>query len=99
MLSALSLPGQLQRFMSRAMRGELDFRVSNLDETARLLYLASEQRLWGMLGATSAVVALAVHELRPHSPIVLCAGIAGGLFGLLLLLSRLNGRRSLRRRR
>jgi len=98
-LSALSLPGQLQRFMSRAMRGELDFRVSNLDETARLLYLASEQRLWGMLGATSAVVALGVHELRPHSHIVLGAGIAAGLFGLLLVLSRLNGRRSLRRRR
>jgi len=98
-LSALSLPGQLQRFMSRALRGELDIRVSNLDETARLLYLASEQRLWGMLGATAGVTALVFHELRPGSHVVLGAGIAAGLFGLLLVLSRLSGRRSLRRRR
>jgi len=98
-LSALSLPGQLQRFMSRALRGELDIRVSNLDETARLLYLASEQRLWGMLGATAGVIALVFHELRPGSHVVLGAEIAAGLFGVLLVLSRLSGRRSLRRRR
>ncbi|HEY4188408.1 MAG TPA: AarF/UbiB family protein [Polyangia bacterium] len=98
-LSALSLPGQIERFMSRALRGELDIRVANLDEQARLLYLASEQRLWGMLGATAAVVALVFHELRRSSPVGLVSGIAAGVFGLLLLLSRLNGRRSLRRRR
>jgi len=97
-LSALSLPGQLQRFMSRALRGELDIRVANLDESARLLYLASEQRLWGMLGATAGVTALAFHELRPHSRMGLGAAIAAGLFGVLLVLSRLSGRRSLRRR-
>ena len=35
MLSALSLPGQLQRFMSRALRGELDVKVAKLDDHAR----------------------------------------------------------------
>lgn len=98
-LSALSLPGQLQRFMSRALRGEIDVRVANLDDHARLLYLASEQRLWGGLSATAAVLAVAVYELRGPSRTVWIAGITAGVFGLLLLLSRLNGRRTLRRRR
>jgi ubiquinone biosynthesis protein len=98
-LSALSLPGQLQRFMSRALRGELDMRVANLDDHARLLYLASEQRLWGGLGATATVLAVVVYELRGATRTVWVAGVTAGVFGLLLLLSRLNGRRSLRRRR
>ena len=98
-LSALSLPGQLQRFMSRALRGELDIRVANLEDHARLLYTASEQRLWGTLGATAAIVALVFHEVRRSSPVVLGAAIVAGFFGVLLLLSRLNGRRWLRRRR
>jgi ubiquinone biosynthesis protein len=98
-LSALSLPGQLQRFMSRALRGDLDVRVANLDDHARLAYLASEQRLWGGLGATAAVVAVALHELRSSTRNVWIAGAAAGLFGVLLFLSRLNGRRWLRRRR
>ena len=98
-LSALSLPGQLQRFMSRALRGELDLRVANLEEHARVLYLASEQRLWGGLAATAAVVAIGVDELRGPTRTVWIAAFTAGFFGLLLVFSRLAGRRSLRRRR
>ena len=98
-LSALSLPGQLQRFMSRALRGELDVKVANLDEHARLLYVASEQRLWGFLGATSAVLSVALHTLRGSSRLTVGTGIAAGLFGVLLFFSRLHARRLLRRRR
>jgi predicted unusual protein kinase regulating ubiquinone biosynthesis (AarF/ABC1/UbiB family) len=97
-LSALSLPGQLQRFMSRAMRGELDIRVANLEDQARLLYLASEQRLWGGLGATAAVLAV-VLDGRGQPRATWAAGIAAGLCGGFLLLSRLAGRRRLGRRR
>jgi ubiquinone biosynthesis protein len=98
-LSALSLPGQIERFMSRSLRGELDVRIANLDESARLAYLASEQRLWGGLGATAAVVAVAVDELRGVTRTVWIAAIAAAFFGGMLLLSRLNGRRQLRRGR
>lgn len=98
-LSALSLPGQLQRFMSRALRGDLDVRVSNLDEHARLLYLASEQRLWGGLGATAAVLSFGMHTLRGSSPLTVGTGIAAGFFGVLLFFSRLHARRLMRRRR
>jgi len=98
-LSALSLPGQIERFMSRSLRGELDVRIANLDESARLAYLASEQRLWGSLGATAAVVAVAVDEVRGPTRTVWIAAIAAAVFGGMLLLSRLNGRRQLRRGR
>ena len=56
-LSALSLPGELQRFMDRAARGEIEFGLRNLDENARLIYHAGQQLLWGMLAATAAVLA------------------------------------------
>lgn len=97
-LSTLSLPGQLQRFMSRALRGELDVRVANLDEQARLLYLASEQRLWGMLGATATVLAV-WFDSRGQGRATWIAAIAAGICGACLLLSRLAGRRRLARRR
>lgn len=96
-LSALSLPGQLQRFMSRAMRGELDLRVSNLEEQGRLLYLASEQLLWGGLGATATVLAV-VFDGRGQGRATWIAGIAAGICGALLFLSRLAGRRRMGRR-
>ena len=97
-LSALSLPGQLQRFMSRALRGDLDVRVANLDDNARLLYLASEQRLWGTLGAAGVALAVWLDQLhRPRE--ALAAGLAAGLFGVLLFFSRLAGRRRFGRRR
>jgi hypothetical protein len=97
-LSALSLPGQVQRFMSRALRGDLDVRISNLEEQARLLYLASEQRLWGMLGATSAVLAIVFAERGQRTATIVAAAVAA-LFAVLLGLSRLAGRRRLARRR
>lgn len=97
-LSALSLPGQLQRFMSRAMRGELDIRVANLEDQARLLYLASEQLLWGGLGATAAVLAV-VFDGRGQHRATWAAGLVAGFCGALLFLSRLAGRRRLSRRR
>ena len=63
-LSALSLPGELQRFMDRALRGELEVRVRNLDDNARLLYHAGQQLLWGMLGATAGAVLAVVFDGR-----------------------------------
>jgi len=73
--------------------------VANLDDHARLLYVASEQRLWGSLCATSAVLSIGLHTLRGSGRLTVGTGIAAGFFGLLLLFSRLQARRLLRRRR
>jgi ubiquinone biosynthesis protein len=90
-LSALSLPGELQRFMDRAARGELEFRVRDLDENVRVLYSVGQQLLWGMLGAAAAVLAV-VFDGRGQQHAKLGAEIATGLFAFFLLFSWLGGR-------
>jgi ubiquinone biosynthesis protein len=97
-LSALALPGELQRFMDRAQRGGLEVRFRNLEENARLIYHAGQQLLWGMLGATASVLAV-VFDGREQHTARLIAAIAGGFFGLMLFLSWLGGRRVTGRRR
>ena len=64
-LAALSLPGELQRFINRALRGELELRVRNLEDNARLLYYGGQQILWGMLTAAAAGAGGAVRRARP----------------------------------
>jgi ubiquinone biosynthesis protein len=96
-LSALALPGELQRFMDRAARGGLEVRFRNLEENARLIYHAGQQLLWGMLGATASVLAV-VFDGREQRTARLVAAIAGGVFGLMLFLSWLGGRAAARRR-
>jgi predicted unusual protein kinase regulating ubiquinone biosynthesis (AarF/ABC1/UbiB family) len=90
-LTALALPGELQRFMNRALRGEIEIGVRNLDESARVIYYAGQQLLWGGLGATAAVLA-AVFDGRHQATGTWVSGIAGGLCGILLLLSWFAGR-------
>jgi ubiquinone biosynthesis protein len=98
-LSALSLPGELQRFMDRALRGEIEVGFHNLDENARLLYYAGQQILWGLLAATGAALAT-VFNGRGQPRATWIAGLAAGLSGLLLILAWFAGRpRKPRRRR
>ncbi len=97
-LSALALPGELQRFMDRAQRGGLEVRFRNLEENSRLIYHAGQQLLWGMLGATASVLAVVFDGREQHTARMIAA-IAGGFFGLMLFLSWLGGRRVTGRRR
>jgi len=98
-LSALSLPGELQRFMDRAARGEIDVGIRNLDENARLIYSVGQQILWGMLAATATVLAT-VFDGRGQPRAMWAAAIAAALCGLMLILSWFTGRpRHLRGRR
>ena len=97
-LAALSLPGDLQRFMNRALRGDLELRVANLEDNARMLYYGGQQILWGLLTAAAAAMAM-LFDGRGYTGRAWAAGIASGLFGVFLLFSWLAGRpRRLRRR-
>jgi predicted unusual protein kinase regulating ubiquinone biosynthesis (AarF/ABC1/UbiB family) len=96
-LSALSLPGELQRFMDRAARGELEFRVRNLDENARVLYSVGQQLLWGMLAAVSAVLAV-VFDGRGQDTAKLGAEIVTAVFVVFLFFAWLGGRPKRKRR-
>jgi ubiquinone biosynthesis protein len=90
-LAALSLPGDLQRFMNRALRGDLELRVRNLEDNARLLYYGGQQILWGLMAAASAALAV-LFEGRGHHGRAWVAGIASALFGVFLLFAWLAGR-------
>jgi ubiquinone biosynthesis protein len=97
-LSALALPGEVQRFMDRAQRGGLEVSFRNLEENSRLIYHAGQQLLWGMLGATASVLAVVFDGREQHTARMIAA-IAGGFFGVMLFLSWLGGRRVATRRR
>jgi ubiquinone biosynthesis protein len=96
-LSALALPGEVQRFIDRALRGDLEVRFRNLEDNARLIYHAGQQLLWGMLGATASVLAV-VFDGRDQPTARLASAIAGGFCGLMLILSWWGGRTVGRRR-
>jgi ubiquinone biosynthesis protein len=97
-LAALSLPGELQRFINRALRGELELRVRNLEDNARLLYYGGQQILWGMMTASSAALAV-VLDGRGHGRLAWTAGIASAVFAVFLLFAWLTGRPRRYRRR
>ena len=90
-LAALSLPGELQRFMDRALRGDIELGVRNLEENARLIYYSGQQILWGMLAAAATFLAT-VFSGRGQGPGAVISGIAAGLFGLMLILAWFAGR-------
>ena len=97
-LAALSLPGDLQRFMNRALRGDLELRVRNLEDNARMLYYGGQQILWGMMTAASAAVAV-VLEGRGRGRSAWVSGIASAVFAVFLLFAWLAGRPRRWRRR
>jgi hypothetical protein len=84
--------------MNRALRGDLELRVRNLEENARLLYLGGQQILWGMLSAASAGLAV-LFDGRGHTGRSWAAGIGSAVFALFLLLAWLAGRPRRTRRR
>jgi predicted unusual protein kinase regulating ubiquinone biosynthesis (AarF/ABC1/UbiB family) len=90
-LAALSLPGELQRFMARALRGEIEIRVRDLDEHARIVYFGGQQLLWAFLGLGS----LGLATLWSDRGLDLAAwfgGIAAGVFGFFLMIAWFSGR-------
>jgi predicted unusual protein kinase regulating ubiquinone biosynthesis (AarF/ABC1/UbiB family) len=89
-LSALSLPGELQRFMDRAARGEIEVGFKNLDDSARLIYSVGQQILWGMLAATGAVLAT-VFDGRGQPRARLAALIAAALCGVFMVVTWFTG--------
>jgi predicted unusual protein kinase regulating ubiquinone biosynthesis (AarF/ABC1/UbiB family) len=98
-LAALQLPGELQRFIDRALRGEIELRLRGLDENARLLYYSGQQILWGLLTVGAAALAT-VWAGRGFSRAAWAGGIGAAFSALMLVLAWFAGRpRRLRPRR
>ena len=99
-LSALTIPDALNRFLARANRGELEVRVTGLEESASLLYAAAHQLAFSVLATGAGIIAFFSHE-RGDTPIAIGAGIAAAMFLLAVAgsLFAARGRRPPRRPR
>ncbi len=95
-LRALSIPDDIQRFLSKAMRGELEVRFKGMRESATLLYALGHQVIYTLLGLGSATAAYLFDGPRQALARDVALG-ATGFFALLLLGSMWSARRWRRR--
>jgi predicted unusual protein kinase regulating ubiquinone biosynthesis (AarF/ABC1/UbiB family) len=63
--TAVTIPDDLQRVLTRANRGELEIRVPEIPAAARLVYAAAHQLIYTILGTASGVIAFQASE-RGH---------------------------------
>lgn len=96
-LSALALPGEIGRLITLASRGDVEVRIRQIDEGVHALYAVGQQLLWGVLGATSAALAV-VFDGRGQEAARFWAKTAAVACVALLAVSWLRGRRLLRKR-
>ena len=97
-LSAFALPGELGRFLTLASRGDVEVRIRGIDASVDVLYALGQQLLWGFLGATAFSLSVVFDGRGQESARLISAGVAM-IFGGLLLISLLRGRRLRKRRR
>jgi ubiquinone biosynthesis protein len=92
--SAVTIPENFQRLITRAERGELEVRVPEIAKAARTLYAAAHQLIFTILGAAAGVVAYQAYDRgRPTMAAWLAA--ASAVFILALFLSIASTRRRL----
>jgi predicted unusual protein kinase regulating ubiquinone biosynthesis (AarF/ABC1/UbiB family) len=97
-LAALSVPGQMGRYLTLATRGDLEVRVGGLEGGVEAVYAVGQQLVWGLLGVAGVSLAV-VFDGRGQERARLLAVVAAGACGLMLGGALLRGRRALRRRR
>ena len=97
-LSALTIPEGLNRFLARANRGELEVRVTGLEESASLLYAAAHQLMFSVLATGAGLIAFFSHE-RGDTPFAIGAAVAAAVFLSALVISLVSARARMRGRR
>jgi hypothetical protein len=96
MMTAISTPGDVKRFMARAQRGELEVRFRGLDENTRLLYTLGHQLIYTMTGITAGAFYLVLTARGDPRGAEIASWVGYGAAGLLVL-SMLNARNKLKR--
>ena len=98
-LSAVTIPDKTNRFLERANRGEVEFRIAHLPEGALLLYAAAQQIVFAFLAVAIGALAWTLSE-RGETTFAIAAWAASFLCALGLLSAMVQARRirrSLRR--
>ncbi len=90
-MSAMTLPEDMRRYLTRANRGELEIRVRGVQEGARTIYTAGRQIIYTAVGLFAGVEAL---ESWRRQELALAHGlaIAAAVCGMLLAFSSLFSR-------
>lgn len=60
--TAITIPEDLQRALVRVNRGDLEVRVPEITDAARVLYAASHQLIYSILGAVAGIVAFQAYD-------------------------------------
>ncbi len=85
-MSAVTLPEDMRRYLTRANRGEFEVRVRGVQESARTLYTTGRQLIYTAVGLFAGVEAL--ESWRRHElALARGLGIAAAICGVFLLLS------------
>ncbi len=94
--TAISLPDEMHRLLSKANRGELAVQIQGLEKSTNMIYALGHQFLFGMLSLGSGVIGY-MARLNADHIVATIAGSAAGLFLLFTLGSILKARRLNRR--
>ena len=85
-LQAVTLPEDLEKYLTRAVRGELEVKVKGLPDSARLLYAAVRQAIYAGAAMSASIGALVLH-LHHEDRLALYGLYGAGAFAALFLLS------------
>ncbi len=90
-MSAMTLPEDMKRYLSKANRGELDVRVKGVQEGARAIYAAGRQVIYTAIGLVAGLEALESWRRHEITMTRWLGGVAIAM-ALLLLLSSIFSR-------
>jgi predicted unusual protein kinase regulating ubiquinone biosynthesis (AarF/ABC1/UbiB family) len=96
-MAALSLPGEMRRFMTRAQRGELEVRFGNIDEAADRVVAIGHQLVYTAIGIAAAGLAVTFEGRGQAGPAQTAWMVCTGA-GVLLVLSMWAARNKRRRK-
>ncbi|MFO0591927.1 MAG: AarF/UbiB family protein [Polyangiaceae bacterium] len=91
-LKALTLPDDVRKYLTRANRGELEYRIKGLQSAAGLVYRGVRQLVFAAIGIASGMAALQLY-LAGHVAIARYCLYGAGAMGALLFGSMLLTRR------
>jgi predicted unusual protein kinase regulating ubiquinone biosynthesis (AarF/ABC1/UbiB family) len=95
-LSAITLPDDMKKYLTRAVRGELEVRVTGIDEGARAVYTAGRQIVYTIIAVAGGFAGLELDGRGQHGPAHVVYGVAAASAVLLLLSSMFSRPRSKR---
>jgi predicted unusual protein kinase regulating ubiquinone biosynthesis (AarF/ABC1/UbiB family) len=91
-MSALSVPDDVRKYLSKAMRGDLEMHFKGLGSSANLVYALGHQLIYALFAVTSAVATYLFYVEGNLTATYVSAGI-GGFFLLSILGSMLLARK------